>query len=314
VNSAAVPGTLAVWADVLHEGPVPSDDDLDAWFRIRAAFIAGTEWTGEAEALALYRHWQSALDTFDEHDEVVLWFEHDLFDQLLLIRHLAWWSRRDRGRTGLSLICIDRFRGVEPFHGLGQLEAEQLASLLPRRQRVTDAQVALAREAWSAFTSSNPMAIQRIVERNSEALPYLEGALRRFLEEFPSVGDGLGRTERQVLDILAEGPAQLGALFAANARREERVFMGDSTFRDRVRAMATAPLPLVEIARPNPEDSAALCLPDGEVRIAPFGREVAAGRASAVGRGIDRWFGGAHLVGSSPRWRWNREAGRLIEA
>ncbi len=75
-----------------------------------------------AEALRISGEWDAKLAAFADYDEVVLWFEHDLFDQLLLVRHLDWFSRRDLGRTALSLICVGEFPGFEPFHGLGQLE------------------------------------------------------------------------------------------------------------------------------------------------------------------------------------------------
>ena len=39
------------------------------------------------------------------HDEVVLWFEHDLSDQLQLIQILDWFAHQGRRRTKLTLIC-----------------------------------------------------------------------------------------------------------------------------------------------------------------------------------------------------------------
>ena len=36
----------------------------------------------------------------------------------------------------IELICIDRFRGIKRFTGLGQLTPQQLASLWPKRKRV----------------------------------------------------------------------------------------------------------------------------------------------------------------------------------
>ena len=56
----------------------------------------------------------------------------------------------------MSLICIDRFPGVERFIGLGQLDPAQLASLYPSRRQVTAEQFALYRlpaRTWGeAFT------------------------------------------------------------------------------------------------------------------------------------------------------------------
>lgn len=33
------------------------------------------------------RLWRSVIEQHDSYDELVLWFEHDLFDQLALMRH-----------------------------------------------------------------------------------------------------------------------------------------------------------------------------------------------------------------------------------
>jgi hypothetical protein len=50
------------------------------------------------------------------------------------------------------------------------------------------------------------------------------------------------------------------------------------------------------------------------VRITDFGRDVLAGRADAAARrGVDRWFGGTHLSGSSPQWRWDETMRRVVE-
>ena len=78
------------------------------------------------------REQHAAIENFSDHEEVVLWFEHDLFCQVHLIYLLDWFAQRDLGNTRLSLISIDEFPGVKMFHGLGQLNEAQLTSLLPR--------------------------------------------------------------------------------------------------------------------------------------------------------------------------------------
>src|SRR5439155_7939747 len=126
-------------------GPVPaglSDDEMRA---VRARFIADCGWDTYENVARDLASWDAALASYPQYDEVVFWFEHDLFDQLLLVRHLDWFARRDVGATKLTLICIDAFPGIEPFHGLGQLSAGQLASLVETRRPVTNTQTALGR-------------------------------------------------------------------------------------------------------------------------------------------------------------------------
>ena len=92
-----------------------------------------------------------ALATFSEHDEVVLWFEQDLFCQVHLTYLLNWFASRGLGYTRLTLICVDEFPGVQIFHGLGQLNENQLLSLFPQRRETTKQQLELASTAWQAY-------------------------------------------------------------------------------------------------------------------------------------------------------------------
>ena len=319
MRGSTIEGTLLVWADVLHEGPVAGATSAEQWRERRARFLAGERYTTYEEVLASYERWDAALERFVDHDEVVLWFEHDLFDQLLLIRHLDWFSRRELGRTTLQLICIGAFPGIEPFHGLGQLDPVQLASLLETRTKVTPRQLSFGRRAWGAFTSGDPMQVQRLVDElsmggeDADALPFLAGALRRLLEEFPSVENGLGRTERHILDLVAErGPIQAMELFRAEQRLEERVFMGDSTFWRRVHGLMSGAEPLLA---GDVHDLLSADAPTTVLSITTAGELVrAAARDRVRLEGIDGWVGGVRLhaaAGGDVPWRWSVARGRL---
>lgn len=314
LEQSDVPGTFAVYADVLHEGPVSSEIGTAAARDARARYLATAGYLSFADALRTGETWESRLETYASYDEVVLWFEHDLFDQLLLIRHLAWWSQRERGRTALSLICIGEFPGFEPFHGLGQLEADQLSSLLGTRARVSSEQFSLGRRAWRAFTASEPTALGTLASSDGGPLPFLPGALRRFIEEYPAVDTGLPRTERQMLELLAGGPMSPGQLFVAWQRREERTFMGDTTFWRRMLDLASGDTPLISVDAERADD---LTFPRGStVAITDAGREVLADRADWVRlNGFDRWLGGVHLLaplGGEVRWRYDVGIGSLV--
>ena len=331
-----LPGAFAVWADILHEGPVPAASGTPQWRDARARFIARTIDVPYADAFRRYEEWDATLARAPEYDEVVLWFEHDLFDQLLLVRHLDWFARQAiRSRPALGLICIGEYPGIEPFHGLGQLAPDQLVSLLGTRQRVTAEMLRTGGDVWQAFTGDDPLALQAIADRLSEprppsvpnaatqrereatvhgtALPFLAGALRRFLEEYPSRAGGLPRTERVIAQCLRGGPLPPIALFRAAQRREERVFMGDSTFWARLRTLAAGPVPLVAMTDVN---FASLTADRGHVQLTDAGRNVLDGDADWVMLcGFDRWLGGVHLAaapGSDVPWRWDPDERRVV--
>jgi hypothetical protein len=312
IENSAVPGKFSVWADALHEGPVPGGLSPEQFRQVRSTFWAANDWRSpNEEQTGMLERWDNGLASFSNYDEVVMWFEHDLFDQLILIHHLDFFARHNGGQTAVSLICIDRFPGVDPFLGLGQLNADQLSSLLGTRQPVTQEQLDLGRAAWTAFTSPDPMGLPQLISGDTSALPFLKAALLRFLEEYPSKPSGLPRTERQILTVLAAGPRSPERLFRAMYDLEQSVFMGDLSFWLRVKALADGPNSLVDLTVTERPD----CLPTGEVKITDVGRAALKGEADWVTlNGIDRWLGGVHLQGREVAWRWDDEASRLTNS
>lgn len=310
LERSTVQGEYAVWADALHEGPLPagvSDEDL---LTLRAEHFAADSGMPADSLLAMVRGWHAGLARATQFDEVVFWLEHDLFDQLILIRHLHWLSTLEAARTTFSLICIGSFPGVLPFHGLGQLTSEQLATLLPQRAGVTPEQLALGREAWSLFRGSDPLPLVEWAARDLPALPFVPGALRRHFEDYPSVANGLSRSERQILAALRSGEQTFSELFVACQRMEERVYMGDSIFWSIVRRLANGRNPLVKVTGA----SGAAITPSIRVASTTLGEVVLDGAADHVDlNGIDRWMGGVHLT-TSRLWRRDEEAQTMMLA
>src|SRR5436305_10862029 len=310
LRESAVGGTVTVTADVLHEGPTPGGLAPERWRKVRARYLAESGYADYDSCLAGLTRWDRTLEDFRHYDEIVLWFEHDLFDQLLLIRALDGFAGRNLGGTELSLICIGEFPGIVPFHGLGQLSPPQMASLLDRRQRVNEGQKLLARDAWRAFCAPDPTGIEALLPRDTSPLPFLAGALRRHLDELPSTLYCLARTERQILRGLADGAGTFEELFRATQGMEERVYMGDVSFLRALRELASSPRPLVRLApavagSPYPQ----------RIALTTTGRDVLDGRDDWVRiRGIDRWLGGVHLQGPDAAWRWYEAGRRLVRA
>jgi hypothetical protein len=294
IREAGVPGTLAVWADVLHEGPVSSCEvEPERARAIRARFLDAVGYVPYADALRIGAEWDAPIERFAEHDEVVIWVEHDLFDQLLLIRHLAWFAERSLGATRLSLICIGDYPGFQHFKGLGELAPDQLASLLGTRERVTLRQTEIGRRAWRAFATGDPSVLEHFVdEEDLTALPFLEGALRRHLEELPSVVNGLSRTEQGILAILAGGPTSLGDLARRLQATETQYFVTDTTLRRLLDNFAADPALVTWTEAPNFWSSRAT--------ITDAGRAMLAGTVDRLAQ-----------LGRRALWRWNASTRRV---
>jgi hypothetical protein len=313
LRESDVPGDVGIYGDLMYEGPTPAGLSIEGWREVRAQFHAESRGLTLEEARRYLRACEETLIAVSRHNETVLWLDHRLSDQLILIKALDWFNRLHLDRARVSLICVGSYPGVSRFVGLGQLTAGQLASLADTRLRVSEAQFRLAGAAWSAFTSSDPRAIERVIESDTSALPFLGAALRRHLEQFPSVDNGLSRTERQVLSVLREqGSLPANRLFPAVQRMEDPLFMGDISFVHILVDLASAPCPLIQT-----EDASRFVVGDSAmttpVRIMEAGLRVLDGRDDHIRlNGIDRWLGGVHLKGGDAAWRWDRAGARLV--
>ena len=307
LRESTIPGVVLTYGDLMYEGPAPIGLDDQAWFDIRAHFIADAGYATLEDARQYLKACENTLAAFPQHDEVVIWLDNKLSNQLILIKVLDWFSRRNLGRVKLSLICIGQYPGLDHFQGLGALTADQLASLADTRLPVGEAQYRTALAAWTAFTSPDPTEIERFIATDTSALPFLAAALRRHLEQFPSVDNGLSRTERQALLVIHEhGALSGGQLFIAVQRQEEHVFMGDCSFYRMMADLSEARHSLIQIS-----DRSQRSL--GSVTITEAGRRVIEGRADHIDlNGIDRWIGGVHLKGDKAAWRWDRASQRII--
>jgi hypothetical protein len=298
LQQSGVPGECLVWVDVFHHGPVPAGLPDDEFRRLRARHLSA-ESEDETDLLDALRRRDAHLDRYREYDEVIFWFEHDLFDQLLLVRHLHWLAAQPPW-PGFRLICIDSFPGHTHFNGLGELSPYELARLFPTRWSITPEEVALGAAWWDAFRAADPRRFARMVlAENTRALPQTAGAFRRMLEEFPGAADGLSRSQRQIVRAAASGATSAVDLFRTSAAMEERVFMGDMTFWRILRGLTEGVVPLFA----HDGTFHANAPPSGIFTLTPAGDDVLDARVDYIDlNGIDTWIGGVHLTDGRYRW------------
>src|SRR3954468_16463268 len=140
LRQTSLGGDVLVWRDVLHEGPVP-DVPRAELLRARARFLAECGWgTPDELASSLEQRDGRFLDALHSRSHVVLWFEHDVYDQLQLLDALS--LARETGVRPESLV-FDTFRGP--------LAADELEGLWPLRRAATAETLDHAAAAWDAF-------------------------------------------------------------------------------------------------------------------------------------------------------------------
>jgi uncharacterized protein DUF1835 len=290
-KKSGILGTHVAWRDALNEGPVPAALSLEETSELRARYLAERGFGSPIKLIHEFQRRDAQIRRAGDFDEVVLWFEHDLYDQLQLLQSL----------TALEECNLEpgRISTVQSDHYLANMTVDEIFPLLPKRRTATPAIFKSARRSWERFTSDSPADLFAAAGEDAIGLPFLRAALQRLCEEYPWKRDGLGRSQRQALYAVAQGPGRLGELFSRAQGREEAHFLSDRAFARMLEDLRANPGALIE------EE-------EGTLVPTARGRRVLAGDADWLDEHpIDRWIGGVHLVPGNVT-RWDDDAARFV--
>jgi hypothetical protein len=281
---ANLPGEQVAFREPLVVGPIAEED----WIESRARFLAEAYGEKLLRARNLLLEQERTIDAaLEAQDEVVLWFEHDLFclvNFLYLLKRLAPHSR-------VSAVWCDEQLG-------GRDEAE-LETLFASRRAVTPAMSAAAVKAWAAYASPDPTSLNALLDGDSD-FPFLRSGLRLHAARFPSTRTGLGAVETRSLEIIAGGANDFLRIFDAFNGDEGRYGFGDLQLAGVLWRLANVAVPMLTMSRVDGDPPAKALY-----AITPAGEKVLAGEADFLDlNGADFWLGGAHLTNGNI-WRWD---------
>lgn len=249
-----VPGEVFVWHDILYAGPPRGPGWPDrATLMARARFLE--EETGGGLAYediltTLVNQYDRLLD-LGSCSHLVLWFDACLFDQSMLAHILTCLQQQQFG--SVELLCVEAFPGVEPFHGLGQLNPAQMAHLYGREEPVTPDQFDYAALVEAGFARQDVASLKQLAHTTAAPLPSVPAAAARWLEELPDSHTGLGRLATLALESIRAGNNTPLEIFRAVADRDTPPqYWGDITLWKIINQLADHEPPLVRIEGPLP--------------------------------------------------------------
>lgn len=309
IRDARINGQILCWRDILHEGPVPVTKTLEELSAIRVEYLASGSWGDPKEIYDAFMVRDQMMRNLLSYSEIVLWFEHDLYDQLQLLQILDFLAGEHELHNRISLIQAGSF--------IGQETPSRLRMHLKLKRPISEMQFHLAQAAWNAFRAPAPIEWATLLHYDTSALPFLRHAILRHMEEMPSADNGLTRTERFILDRIYEGHQTPLAIFQLFGEDEEAPFMGDWSFWRILDGLSSGAAPFIAGLRPIPfsrqfSDEQHSAYVNSELKLTGLGVTTLHGKRDALDfRRLDRWMGGTHLT-NSHCWRWDSAARRLI--
>jgi hypothetical protein len=180
---SGLPGEMFVWHDILYDGPRSLGWPDEKTLNDRSVFLEEATAGGldRRRVLETLHNQYRKLAEAEADKHIVLWFDACLFDQSMLAHILT--CLLHRGARGVELLCVDAFPGIEPFHGLGQMQPDQLASLYGNRRLVTEIQFRFAVRVDEAFATQDSGVLTELSKTTNAPLPWIPAAVARWLQE-----------------------------------------------------------------------------------------------------------------------------------
>ena len=313
LKAAGFDGDFNLHINPYLEGPVTAQPD---WLEQRARFIVdsfGADMNLEYHAvLDGCRQEERRLESAShDYARVVLWFEHDRYDQFVLLRCLAWFAEHG-APPRLEIVELDDYPGAAHFLGLGQLPPEALRLLWEQRRSVDAAQMRAGQQLWDAFRAADPRALAGLMQAGTPLLPHVAGALRRHLQELPSLTNGLGLTQQLLLQTLVEcGPMRAGRLVGLLIHeRDPLPGLGDLSHDRMLREMAALREPLLTRTGNNSRNA----WHADTVEVTDAGRAVLEGNVNWLSLAVaERWVGGVRVAPGQRNWHWDDKTSSAVQ-
>lgn len=193
-------GDILAWEEMLCEGPTMSNINSDPFLKKRASFF-NTFYDIELDIEEIKGE-LNILDHTEKYDEIILWFEYDLFCHLNMLGVIKLLGQKKIGLP-LYLVCSGRIEGEKNLKGLSELSPTQLHKHFSEKIKLTTEDIELAKSIWNIYCGKDHNLLKPYIVKTS-SFKYLNNCLKAHLKRFPDSKSGLNVLEQNLLEIIKD--------------------------------------------------------------------------------------------------------------
>lgn len=197
-----VPGEVLVWREMLCEGPTPQDVGSKEFLDMRQQFLNKAYGVTARKYQEKFVVQLKKLKDLSHYDEIILWFEFDLFSHMNMLAAISYMLQFDPSPP-LYLVCSGKVKGEQELVPLSELSSKQLQLHYDYKISLTEDDLEMANLIWEVYCGENPMRLTSEIKKTTN-FRYLSSCLRAHIERFPNAKSGLNSLETNVLRLIDE--------------------------------------------------------------------------------------------------------------
>ncbi|MCG5644249.1 DUF1835 domain-containing protein [Flavobacteriaceae bacterium LSUCC0859] len=197
-----IPGTVITWREMLCEGKTLHTVGSEEFWRERFDYLSKNYKVTKKSFIDLTLKEYRQLCNQKKQEEIVLWFESDLFCQINMLGVLSW-LKTHRKYAQISVVSNALSLSDKSAKGFCELAKDTLLEMYASRVYLNQDDIEFADYAWQLYCSDNPIRIAQLSDFENFNFPYLKSAFQLHLQRFPSLKNGLNTPENKVLQLVS---------------------------------------------------------------------------------------------------------------
>lgn len=192
-------GQIIIWRELLCEGPTKKEINAN-FFKIRKKFLLNTYDISPEHYEESFVKEVKKLKALKDYDEVVLWFEFDLFCHINMLAVINLLSEKSY-QAPISLVCSKKLKDEKEFQPLCHLSAKELKNHFQHSISLNNEDIEIACLIWELYCGDNPLKLKPQIKTKSN-FEYLSSCIRAHVERFPNSVTGINSLEKNVLRLI----------------------------------------------------------------------------------------------------------------
>ena len=230
LNKLDIKGDVITWREMLCEGKTLNNVGSESFWKTRYEFLHKNYKVSKSWFIEKTLKEHRSLCNHKQQDQIVLWFEYDLFCQVNMLAVISW-LLANRKYAQISLVCSGKEDESGTMYALNDLSNEQLNGLYTDRKVLTQDDIEYADYVWQLYCSNNPMRLENLTDFKAYQFDYLGAAIQSHLKRFPSIINGLNNMENTILNLAVEKkPESRNDLLKTVLQNQGNLGFGDSQY------------------------------------------------------------------------------------
>ncbi len=197
-------GNYITWREMLCEGQTLTDVGSETFWKTRFDFLKSSYKISKKKFIDYTLKEYRNLCKHKQQDEIVLWFESDLFCQVNMLAVISWLKKHRHGYK-ISLVTSGKLDNTNKMYNLPQLNEEQIQLHFKNRATLTQDDIEYADYIWQLYCSDSPLRLETVHQFNPMSpFSYLADAIKAHLLRFPSIENGLNIIENSILQTVKQ--------------------------------------------------------------------------------------------------------------